>query len=48
MSKETRERSEMKMLHNFLIFVAPFIIIIAAIVIVFWSAPQDESVTKEK
>lgn len=36
------------MLHDFLIFVAPFIVIIAAIVIVFWAAPKDGSVSKEK
>ena len=36
------------MLNDFLIFVAPFIVILAAVVVVFWAAPKDESVTKEK
>ena len=36
------------MLNDFLIFVAPFIVIFAAIVVVFWAAPKDGSVTKEK
>lgn len=36
------------MLNDFLIFGAPFIVIFAAIVVVFWSAPKDGSVTKEK
>ncbi|MFD1928880.1 hypothetical protein ACFSFY_12635 [Sporosarcina siberiensis] len=36
------------MLNNFLIFVAPFLVLFAATGVVFWSAPKDESVTKEK
>ena len=36
------------MLNDFLIFVAPFLIIFAAVVVVFWAAAKDESVTKEK
>jgi len=36
------------MLNDFLIFVAPFLIIIAAVVVVFWVAAKDEPVTKEK
>jgi len=36
------------MLNDMLIFVAPFIVLIAAIVVVFWAAPKDGAVTKEK
>ncbi|WP_425388475.1 cytochrome bd oxidase small subunit CydS [Domibacillus robiginosus] len=35
------------MLHDFLIFVAPFIVIGAAIVVSFWAAPKDKSVSKK-
>lgn len=36
------------MLNDFLIFVAPFLVIIAAVVVVFWAAAKDGAVTKEK
>jgi len=36
------------MLNDFLIFVAPFLVIVAAIIVVFWISPKDESVTKEQ
>jgi hypothetical protein len=36
------------MLQDILIFVAPFIVIIAAIVVAFWAAPKDGAVSKGK
>ncbi|WP_391117498.1 cytochrome bd oxidase small subunit CydS [Psychrobacillus sp. L3] len=31
---------------NFLIFYAPFIVVIASIVVAFWVAPKDKSVSE--
>ncbi len=36
------------MLNGFLIFVAPFLVIIAAIAAVFWTAPKDGMVSEEE
>ncbi|WP_408021616.1 cytochrome bd oxidase small subunit CydS [Siminovitchia acidinfaciens] len=34
-------------MHNFLIFYAPFIVLVGAIAIAFWAAPKDRAVTKK-
>ncbi|WP_407668340.1 cytochrome bd oxidase small subunit CydS [Oceanobacillus damuensis] len=36
------------MINDFLVFVAPFLIIIGAIALAFWAAGKDEPVNKNK
>lgn len=35
-------------MQQFLMFYAPFLILIVSIIIAFWIAPKDQSITKEK